>query len=125
MACGCVPWVLLGFYSVLHVTNTAWRFSSLDVKLKALGLIFHVAYVCADCIFTDMSGAASMLGVHHDSVANVVNTTFRSMILSVELVDVSYLGIVRFDNVSLSDVTLQQGKIVGTTENDFHYSTEM
>jgi len=72
-----------------------------------------------------MSGAMSTLGVHRDSVANIVNTTFRSTNLSVELVDVSYLGIVRFDNVSLSDVTLQQGKVVGTTENDFHYSTEM
>ena len=100
-------------------------FPSLDVKFNFLGLTFHFVYVYADCIFTDMSGAMSTLGVHRDSVANIVNTTFRSTNLSVELVDVSYLGIVRFDNVSLSDVTLQQGKVVGTTENDFHYSTEM
>ena len=69
-----------------------------------------------------MSGAGAVVGVHHDSVANVVNTTFRNVYLSVQLVDVSHLGIVRFENVSLTDVILQQGKIVGTTENDLSTS---
>ena len=71
-----------------------------------------------------MSGDWAPLGVHTYSVANVVNTTFRSMHLSVELADVSYLGMVRFENVSLADVTLQKGKVVSTTKNDGDCSTD-
>ena len=84
----------------------------------------NVSPVVSDCIFTDFSGAGAPLGVHHVSVANVVNTAFRSVHLSVELADVSQLGTVRFENVSLTDVTLQHGKVVSTSENDFHMELE-
>ena len=41
------------------------------------------------------------------------------MLLAVELVDVSFDGMVRFENVLLSNVTLMRGAVVSTTINDY------
>lgn len=73
----------------------------------------------ADCIFTDWTGLGSPLSIHFQSVANVENTLFRSMRLSVEVVDVSYQGAVRLANARFADVTLQHGRVVSTTANDY------
>ena len=64
-------------------------------------------------------GSESALGVYRGSVANVVNTAFRDIHLFVGLADVSRLGIVRFENVTLTNVTLQQGRVISTSANDY------
>ena len=73
----------------------------------------------ADCIFTDWAGAGSPVGVFAGSLANVVDTAFRNVWLAVELVDVSDHGIVRLQNVSLTNVTLTRGNVVTTTGNNY------
>lgn len=75
----------------------------------------------ADCIFTDWLGGRSPLAALYGGLANVVDTVFRNMILNVEVADVSYNGVVRFQNVSFANVTLAHG-VVSTTDND--YSSE-
>ena len=71
----------------------------------------------ADSIVTDWSGAQSPLRLA-DGIANVVDTVFRNMRLYVEIADVSFTGVVRFQNAALANVTLVQGSIVSTTLND-------
>ena len=73
----------------------------------------------ADCIFTDWRGFLSPLQIWQGGRANVVDTVFRNMHLPVELADVSKNGYVRFANVSLANVILQQGRVVSTTYNDY------
>eukprot|EP00892_Ulva_mutabilis_P006551 jgi/Ulvmu1/4268/UM194_0008.1 len=72
-----------------------------------------------DCMFTDWRGGASPLRVSR-SVANIVDTVFRNTHLPVELIDVSFNGVVRFERAALADVTLSRGDIVSTTFNDYY-----
>lgn len=73
----------------------------------------------AGCVFTDWSGDASPLGVFFHGTAHVVDTVFRNMRLAVELADVSKAGIVRFANTRLANVTLEAGRLVSTSNNDY------
>lgn len=73
----------------------------------------------ADSIFSDWAGFMSPLRINARSVANVRNTVFRNMQLSVEIADVSQTGTARFENVSFANVTLQHGAVVSTSFNDY------
>ena len=73
----------------------------------------------ADCIFTDWAGFHSPLTIKFQSVVSVRNTTFRNMNLHVEIADVSYEGIVHFEDVRFANVTLEHGAVVSTTLNDY------
>lgn len=73
----------------------------------------------AECIFTDWDGSESPLVCNHESVMHVRNSVFRNMNLNVEVVDVSRAGIVRFEGVLLTNVTLEHGAVVSTTANDY------
>ena len=57
----------------------------------------------------------------HGSIANVVDTVFRSMRLNVELADVSFGVIVRFEDVKLANVSLNHNKIVSTSLDEYDY----
>eukprot|EP00892_Ulva_mutabilis_P006552 jgi/Ulvmu1/4269/UM194_0009.1 len=73
----------------------------------------------ADCILTDLASAEPLLGVHVRSVVSVVDTVIRNTHLSAEIADMSYGGAVHFSNVSLANVVLEYGTVVGTTQNDY------
>lgn len=75
--------------------------------------------MCADCIFSDWSGFHSPVTIKYQSVVNIRNTVFRNMALEVEVSDVSYEGMVHFENVSFANVTLAHGAVVSTTLNDY------
>eukprot|EP00892_Ulva_mutabilis_P005732 jgi/Ulvmu1/3530/UM163_0012.1 len=78
----------------------------------------------AGCIFTDWAGVLAPLAVKHESVAHVRNSAFLNMQLQVELVDVSYGGIVQFFRNSLRNVTLGHRAVVSTTTNDYDFFLE-
>ena len=73
----------------------------------------------ADCVFTDWAGFLSPLTVKFKSVGTVRNSTFRNMNLEVEIADVSFEGIVHFEEARLANVTLSKGNIVSTSLNDY------
>ena len=73
----------------------------------------------ADCIFTDWTGFGSPISVRFQSIANIERTTFRNVDLAVEIADVSGEGAVRFADARFANVTLQHGKVVSTTANDY------
>ena len=72
-------------------------------------------YWHADCILTGWTGGASPLEILYESSANVVDTVFRNIRLDVELVDISYGGVVRFEDTKLANISLNHGKIVSTS----------
>eukprot|EP00892_Ulva_mutabilis_P000954 jgi/Ulvmu1/1085/UM106_0001.1 len=72
-----------------------------------------------ECVFTDWAGFHSPFTVKFQSHGNIRNSVFRNMHLEVEIADVSFEGIVRFENVSLANVTLNRGAVVSTTLNDY------
>ena len=72
----------------------------------------------ADGIFTDWGGVHAPLSII-GALANLQNTMFRNMHLHSEVVDVSFGGGVRFDNVSLANVALEHGAVVSTSANDY------
>ena len=76
-------------------------------------------FVHADCIFTDWAGFHSPLTIKFQSVMSVRNTIFRNMNLHVEIADVSFEGIVHFEDVRFANVTLEHGAVVSTTLNDY------
>ena len=73
----------------------------------------------ADCIFTDWTGFRSPLMIQWRSVFHVRDTVFFNISLDVEVADVSFEGIVHFENVSFSHVALAHGNVVSTTLNDY------
>lgn len=75
--------------------------------------------MCADCIFTDWAGTSSPITLSGQSSTHLRNTTFQNMRLAVELADVSGGSAARFSNVSLTNVTLERGAVVSTTNNDY------
>ena len=75
----------------------------------------------ADCIFTDWVGFRSPFAIHYQSVFHVRDTVLRNMRIDAEIADVSFEGIVHFQNVSLANVTLQHGAVVSTTINDYEH----
>eukprot|EP00892_Ulva_mutabilis_P006269 jgi/Ulvmu1/4013/UM188_0003.1 len=78
----------------------------------------QVAMYVDDCIFSDWSGSEPPLA-SIKTVTRVRNSIFRNMHLHVELVDVSFGGIVRLENVALANVSLVHGAVVSTTANDY------
>ena len=52
-----------------------------------------------------------------------MNSVFRNMWLAVEIADVSYGSTARFQNVLFANVTLDRGRVVSTTTNDYDYSS--
>eukprot|EP00892_Ulva_mutabilis_P006547 jgi/Ulvmu1/4264/UM194_0004.1 len=103
----------------LYVTNVTFhaelRGSARGVALEKGGS----GALLQDCIFTDWVGNHSPLRIFHSSDINVVDTVFRNMHLSVEIADVSAEGLVRFASTGFANVTLQRGRVVSTTANDF------
>lgn len=75
----------------------------------------RVCSMHADCIFTGWIGLRSPIASIGEALTNIVDTVFHDMHLSVEIVDVSLGGIVRFQNVSLANVTLTQDRVVSTS----------
>ena len=73
----------------------------------------------ADCILTDWVGNKSPFVIQYRSVFHIRDTVLRNMHLDAEIADVSFEGIVHFQNVSLANVTLQHGAVVSTTLNDY------
>lgn len=73
----------------------------------------------ADCIFTDWAGFASPVNVEFQGVGRVHNSTFRNMHLESEIADVSFDGMVVFEDVRFSNVSLARGAIASTTLNDY------
>ena len=73
----------------------------------------------ADCIFTGWGGVHSPLTFKFQSLGNIRNTVFHNSDLQVEIADVSFEGIVRFENVSFANVTLEHDAVVSTTLNDY------
>lgn len=73
----------------------------------------------ADCIVSDWAGFRSPFVVKFQSVLHIRNTIFLNSYLYSELVDVSFEGIVRFEAVSLANVSLTDGAVVDTTLNDY------
>ena len=88
-------------------------------RTGAIRVISRDVYLHADCIFTGWTGHDSPLAIQYESSANVVNTVFRSTRLDVELADVSNGGVVRFEDVKLANVSLNHGRIVRTSWNDY------
>lgn len=72
----------------------------------------------ADCIFTSWSGASSPITLT-DSTANVRNSVFTNIDIPLELVDISFGGLVRFESVILANVSIHSGHVVSTTSNDY------
>lgn len=58
------------------------------------------------------------------SVALTTNSVFADMSLGVEIADVSFGSSIRLKNVSLANVELEHGAVVGTTSNDYVHSLE-
>ena len=87
--------------------------------------MIHNSTCAADCIFTDWVGLRSPLMSMHESVTHIRNSVFRNTTLAVELVDVSHGGIVRFNDVSLADVSLTHGAVVSTTTNDYYFEGDV
>ena len=73
----------------------------------------------ADCVFTDWFGDSSPLGVLTSSIANVVGTVFRNMWLQREIADVSWGGVIHFENVKLANVTISTAHVVSTSASDY------
>lgn len=82
-------------------------------------IVRSTAGACAGCVFTDWEGYQSPIVAIFHSMVTVRNTVFRSIHLPVEIADVSFDGTVRFENVSLANVTLQHGAVVSTSLNDY------
>ena len=78
--------------------------------------------LCADCIFTDWTGFRSPFVMNYQSVFHIRDTILRNFYLTSEIADVSFEGIVHFQNISLANVSLEHGAIVGTTLNDYQFS---
>ena len=74
----------------------------------------------ADSVFTDWGGFQAPLSIGYAGLANIQNSVFRNMHLCSEIVDVSFGGAVRFENVSLANVTLEHNAIVSTSGNDYN-----
>eukprot|EP00892_Ulva_mutabilis_P011364 jgi/Ulvmu1/85/UM001_0088.1 len=74
-----------------------------------------------DCIFSDWSGRASPVAVTRYSSAALTNTVFRGMRQTAEIVDVSFGGLVRFEDVLFADANLPEAPIVGTSLNDYQH----
>ena len=72
----------------------------------------------ADCIFTDWAGSRSPIQALFTS-ANIRNSVFRNMDLTVEIVDISFGGFTVLNGVLLANVSLQHGQVVSTTMNDY------
>lgn len=75
----------------------------------------------ADCILSGWQGSLPPLSAVYRSVINVVRTVFHDFELRREIVDVSVGGIVRFEAVWFSRVTLLHGHVVGTGLTDYTY----
>ena len=78
----------------------------------------------ADCVFTDWAGWQSPFKIHFKSVFHVRDTIVRNTFIRVEIADVSFEGIVHFQNVSLANVTLLYGEVVSTTDNDYNAAVD-
>lgn len=78
------------------------------------------AVMHADSVFTDWGGFQAPLSIGFRGLANIQNSVFRNMHLFCEIVDVSFGGGVRFENVSLANVVLEHSAIVSTSGNDYH-----
>ena len=74
----------------------------------------------ADSVFTDWGGSHAPLSIGYAGLANIQNSVFRNMHLFSEIVDVSFGGAVRFENVSLANVTLEHNAVVSTSGNDYN-----
>ena len=74
----------------------------------------------ADSVFTDWGGFQAPLSIGYAGLANIQNSVFRNMHLFSEIVDVSFGGAVRFENVSLANVTLEHNAVVSTSGNDYN-----
>eukprot|EP00892_Ulva_mutabilis_P004140 jgi/Ulvmu1/2098/UM125_0001.1 len=111
-------WPLIG-RSDIYITQTTFQG---EHRGNAHGLVADTtgcSIYFNDCIFTDWAGSTSIITLKFQSICNVRNTVFRNMHLQVEIADVSFAGIVRFENVSLANVTLEHGAVVSTTLNDY------
>ena len=60
--------------------------------------------------------------IKYQSVFHIRDTVLRNFDITSEIADVSLEGIVHFQNVSLANVSLQHGNVVGTTLNDYHFA---
>ena len=78
--------------------------------------------VYADCVFTDWSGRSSPLLISRLGSASITDSVFRNMNQSAEIVDVSYGGLVRFENVLFADAGLPDMHVVGTSMNDYQHA---
>ena len=78
--------------------------------------------LCADCIFTDWAGFRSPFVMKYQSVFHIRDTILRNFDITSEIADVSLEGIVHFQNVSLANVSLEQGAVVSTTLNDYQFA---
>eukprot|EP00892_Ulva_mutabilis_P004163 jgi/Ulvmu1/2118/UM127_0003.1 len=74
-----------------------------------------------DCIFSDWAGRASPVAVTRYSSAVLTDTVFRSMRQTAEIVDVSFGGLVRFEDVFFADANLPDAPIVSTSLNDYQH----
>lgn len=74
--------------------------------------------VHADSVFTGWEGLQAPLSIKYGGLANIQNTVFLNMHLLSEIADVSFGGGIRFENVSLANVTLGHGAVVSTSTND-------
>eukprot|EP00892_Ulva_mutabilis_P004444 jgi/Ulvmu1/2371/UM130_0002.1 len=81
---------------------------------------FRSRLLMHECIMTDWSGGASPLGLFYSGMATLVDTVFRNMRLSTEIVDVTGGGTVRLVGVGLANVTLTRGRVVSTSNNDYY-----
>lgn len=72
----------------------------------------------ADCIFTDWGGMLPPLRLTSRGLVSIRDSAFRNAHLRTELVDVSIGGTALFSNVSLVNVELARGAVVGTTHTD-------
>ena len=73
----------------------------------------------ADCILSGWQGSLPPLSAIYRSVFNVVRTVFHDFDLRREVVDVSIGGIVRFEAVWFSHVTLLHHHVVATGFTDY------
>lgn len=81
----------------------------------------HAHVMCAGCIVADWAGYLSPFIVLARGVLRLQNTLLLDSHIGVEVVDVSFEGAVRMENVTFANVTLTQGAVVSTTRNDYYY----
>jgi hypothetical protein len=74
--------------------------------------------VNADCRFIGFGGSDPPLLISLESFGTFRNCTFEDLQLTVEVIDISFGGLLRLEDCTFHNISLRNKKLVSTTEND-------